>query len=163
MCNVVRVAVGKGDILILAAISLWPIKHGEAFLVISVWLYFSRQITSHQCNSRSQCTALEHQYLGRVLLRNDQTQFFRDEGRERCQTRIPQLTENYLKMFNIRHRISQWNSPPSDITQKSEAGGGQSTDVAGKNIENLQYWGLQKNSGIHAGNKSCSGHFPAPN
>lgn len=163
MCNVIRVAVGKGDILILAAISLCPIKHGKAFLVISVWLYFSGQITSRQYNSCSQGIALEHQYLGRVLLRKDQTWFFRGEGWNPCQTRIPQLTENYLKIFNIRHRISWWNSPPSDITQKSEAGGGQSTDVAGKNTENLQYWGLKKNSGTHAGNKSCSGHFPAPN
>lgn len=139
MCNVIRVAVGKGDILILAAISLCPIKHGKAFLVISVWLYFSGQITSRQYNSCSQGIALEHQYLGRVLLRKDQTQFFRGEGWNPCQTRIPQLTENYLKIFNIRHRIIWWNSPPSDITQKSEAGGGQSTDVAGKNTENLQY------------------------
>lgn len=58
-----EVAVGKGDILILAAISLCPIKHGKAFPVISVWLYFSRQIPSVPCNSCSQCIA-----LGRVLL-----------------------------------------------------------------------------------------------
>lgn len=114
-----EVAVGKGDILILAAISLCPIKHGKAFLVISVWLYFSRQIPSHPCNSCSQWTA-----LGRVVLRKEQTQFFRDEGQHPYQTRILHLTENYLKNFYTRHRISQWNSPSSHITHKSETGGG---------------------------------------
>lgn len=125
-----EVAVGKGDILILAAISLCPIKHGKAFPVISVWLYFSRQIPSRPCNSCCQGIA-----LGRVLLRKEQTQFFRDEGQPPCQTRILQLAENYLKNVNTRHRISQWNSPPSHITHKSETG----RFLAGKNTENLQY------------------------
>lgn len=35
--------------------------------------------------------------LGRVLLKREQTQFFRDEGQHPCQTRIPQLTGNYVK------------------------------------------------------------------
>lgn len=159
MCNVLEAAAGKGDILILAAISLCPIKHGKAFLAISVWLYFSRQIPSRSCNPCSRCTALEHQYLGRVLLRKQQTQFFRDEAQHPCQTRILLLTENYLKNFNTRHRISQFsNSPPSHINHRSETGGG-SWLARTQKICNTE--DFNKNSEIHAGNKSCSGHFPA--
>lgn len=149
-----EVAVGKGDTLILAAISLCPIKHGKAFPVISVWLYFSRQIPSRPCNSCCQGIA-----LGRVLLRKEQTQFFRDEGQPPCQTRTLQLAENYLKNVNTRHRISQWNSPPSHITHKSETGGGSWLARTQKICNTEDY---KKNSGIHAGNKFYSGNFPAP-
>lgn len=154
-----EVAAGKGDILILAAISLCPIKHGKAFLVISVWLYFSRQILSHSCN-HVLSVLLWNISTGRVLLKKEQTQFFRDEGQHPCQTRILQLTGNYLKNFNTRHRISQWNSPPSHITHKSETGGGPWLARTQKICNTEDY---NKNSGIHAENKSCSGCFPAPN
>lgn len=140
MCNVLKAAAGKGDILILAAISLCPIKHGKAFLAISVWLYFSRQIPSRSCNPCSQCTALEHQYLGRVLLRKQQTQFFRDEAQHPCQTRILLLTENYLKNFNTRHKILKYMqgiNPALDIFQLLSSTSKKEINISAPNLEVL--------------------------